>query len=47
MLPTLVHDDAPEEIPRSHYSLGMTLTPGGVTPSNWVARSLHAASFSP
>ena len=23
MLPTLVHDDAPEEIPRSHFSLGM------------------------
>ena len=38
-------NDAPEEIPHSQSSFGMTFGTGSVTPSNYVARSLHATNF--
>ena len=41
MLGTSFHNEAPEEIPRSMCSLGMTLAQGWVTPSSYAARSLH------
>ena len=43
-LSTSFHDEAPEEIPHSLGSLGMTLTKGYGNPSSCAARGLHGSN---
>jgi len=47
MLLTSCPDDAPEEIPHSPGSFGMTYAHIYVTPSSYAARSLHATNIMP